>query len=203
MLNISPIISQVKRIELISFCFNCKNKELKKSEKVIIPTENYFRDFIGLWDRVLNFIKYIYDIKQTSSIDDVIKNDTVDKKLRNKLKDIKDNFDRVYRIRVDSTHVNSPIEECDEDIRRMISYENLLTETLTDKKLDGTFKFRLEALLDITFKKNKKKYKNLMDLLNERLEKELYELLDIVYCKYDNNLKPLSTVKKTIRKGIS
>ena len=89
---ISPIISQVKRIELISFCFNCKNKELKKSEKVIIPTENYFRDFIGLWDRVLNFIKYIYDIKQTSSIDDVIKNDTVDKKLRNKLKDIKDNL---------------------------------------------------------------------------------------------------------------
>ena len=149
-----------------------------------------------MWDRVLNFIKYIYDIKQTSSIDDVIKNDTVDKKLRNKLKDIKDNFDRVYRIRVDSTHVNSPIEECDEDIRRMISYENLLTETLTDKKLDGTFKFRLEALLDITFKKNKKKYKNLMDLLNERLEKELYELLDIVYCKYDNNLKPLSTVKR-------
>ena len=41
-----------------------------------------------------------------------------------------------------------------------------------------------------------------MDLLNERLEKELYELLDIVYCKYDNNLKPLSKVKKTIRKGI-
>lgn len=73
---------------------------------------------------------------------------------------------------------------------------------LTNKKLDGALRLKLESSLKELTKKKKKEYSGLMTKLNRELEEEVMQLLDVVYDKYKDNLKSLSTIKKTTSKDV-
>lgn len=193
---VCPIILQIERIELIPSCLNC-NKITKKSNNIIIPLENYFKDIYGLFERVLSLIKYIYKIKSKKRgihyvIQELEKNNIFS--LVKKLKKIES--DKIYKIvldiRTDATHYNSPMRNI-KSVERLIKYENILD--IKNNKNEFLY-FLLKKDFKKELRKTKRIYKEYIDKINRKTEKDIIGLLDIIYDKYMKYIETLNTTPK-------
>lgn len=190
-----PIILQIERVKLISLCLDCK-KRTKESNNIIITLEDYFKDIYGLFERVLSLIKYVYKINSPKRGIDYVIHKLKEKKsnsnissLIKKLQEIKSNeiYKIILDIRINATHYNSPMRD-DENIKKLIKYELILNTQDSIFYLEGDFKKIL--------RKTKKRYKENMNKINDKTEKDILELLDIIYKEHTKYIKTLDTTPK-------
>lgn len=187
---ICPLISQQKKVEISSSCLLCSNKKISKSDKLVYVTENYIKDVYALYDRVINLAKFIYGIDPECKLYQFLKDEKLDILFKEKFEEIKNKLSFIHDLRVDSTHINSPLED-DRDIHDIKACEMLLQAKSIKPEIKEVLSKRKEYLYGAKIVK----IEDFMNGLNEYNEKKINELLEILKIQYEENNDRLSDVE--------